>query len=350
MFIGGFVILFIGLKRRVKNALLWALYPIIHGPHEFVDYAIEDLGAPESLERYAAFLAVTSSFVLLAAAIEFLGAPPSPYGKIAGISGGLLFGYILFIVDEETFEALNSGILNFGLLHSDILRLLHGFVLIDASALIILLSYFMLWRKAGRKLLTLDRQLPRTVILSVVTLVFFSIFEGFDSDDPGFVLMRAITLFFFIIIPAIAIYFTKPGLQSLLVVNALTGELLFGYNFYTYASFGEIGIGPAVETHWINTASFLSALATFASFDQKMGRLTQMKSDRANFALASKDNVIASLDSRSYTRGLHKSLTEFVEKIAPVLEDVTKQSTGKIPPVSPDVIKPYLRASFEIYY
>ncbi len=350
MFIGGFVILGIGLNRRVKNAILWALFPIIHGLHEFVDYTIDDLGAPVSLERYAAFLAVTSSFFLLAAAIEFLGAPPSPYGKIAGLSGFLLFSYIIFMVDETTLEALGAGNLNFGLLHSDIIRLLHGFVLVDASALIILLSFLTLRRKASRKLLTLERHLPRTVGLSIGTLVFFSFFEGFDSDDPTFILMRAISLFFFLIIPAIAIYFTKPGLQSLLVVNGQSGVLLFGYNFYTYASFGEVGIGPEQENHWINTASFLAALGTFASFDQRIGKLSQMNTDRANLALASKEQVIAALDSRSYTRGLRKSLTEFVEKIAPILETAIKQPSGKVPPVSPDAIKPLLREYFEIYY
>ncbi len=350
MFVGGFVILTIGLKRRVKNALLWALFPIIHGLHEFVDYAIDDLGQPESLERYAAFLAVTSSFILLAAAIEFLGASPSPYGKIAGGSGILLFGYIIFMVDETTLEVLGTGNLDFGLLHSDIIRFLHGFVLVEASALAILLSYMVLRRKASRKILSLDRQLLRTVLLSIGTLVFFSAFEGFNSDDPTFILMRAISLFFFLIIPAIAIYFTKPGLQTLLVVNGQSGELLFGYNFYTYASFGEIGIGPQLENHWINTASFLSALATFANFDQKIGKLSQMNTDRANFALASKDQVIAALDSRSYTRGLRKSLAEFVEKITPLLESAIKQPTGKVPPVNPDDIKPLLRESFEIYY
>ncbi len=350
MFVGGFVILAIGLKRRVKNALLWALFPIIHGLHEFVDYAIDDLGAPESLERYAACLAVTSSFFLLAAAIEFLGAPPSPYGKIAGASGILLFSYMIFMVDETTLEALSAGTLNFGLYHSDIIRFLHGFVLVEASSLIILISFLTLRRKASRKMLTLDRNLPRTVLLSMGTLIFFSAFEGFDSDDPTFILMRAISLFFFLIIPAIAIYFTKPGLQTLLVVNGQSGELLFGYNFYTFASFGEIGIGPEQENHWINTASFLSALGTFASFDQKIGKLSQMNTDRANFALASKDQVIAALDSRSYTRGLRKSLTEFMEKVTPILEQAIKQPTGKVPPVSPDAVKPFLRECFEIYY
>ncbi len=350
MIIGGFIILFIGSKRRVKNALLWALFPIIHGLHELVDYAIEDLGAPESWERYAAFLAVASSFVLFAAAIEFLGAFPSPYGKIAGISGILLFGYILMIVDETTLEALGAGNLTYGLLHSDIIRFLHGFLLVVASALAIFISYLMLWRKASRKILTLDRQLPRTVLLSIGTLAFFGTFEGFDSNDPIFILMRAISLFFFLIIPAIAIYFTKPGLQTLLVVNGQSGELLFGYNFYTFASFGEIGIGPQLENHWINTASFLSALATFTTFDQNIGKLSQMNTDRENFALASKDQVITALYSRSYTRGLRKSLTEFVEKITPLLESAIKQPTGKIPPVNPDTIKPLLRESFAIYY
>jgi len=350
MFVGGFGILLIGSKRRVKNALLWALFPIIHGLHEFVDYAIEDLGAPESMERYAAFLAVVSSFVLLAASIEFLGIPPSPYGKIAGGSGILLTGYLLFIIDEITLEELGAGTLNFGVLHSDIIRFLHGFVLVWASAIVILVSYLVLRRRASRKILILDKQLPLTVFLSIGTLVFFASFEGFDSEDPYFILMRAISLFFFLIIPAIAIYFTKPGLQTLLVVNAQSGELLFGYNFYTYACFGEKGIDAQQENHWINTASFLSALSTFASFDQKIGQLSQMNSDRANFAISSKNQVTAALESRSYTRGLRKSLTEFVEKIAPALEDSMKNSTGKVPPVSPEVIKPFLRESFEIYY
>ena len=50
--IGGIGIFVLAKQRGVRNAVLWGLFPIFHGLHEFADFALDELGASFIVERF----------------------------------------------------------------------------------------------------------------------------------------------------------------------------------------------------------------------------------------------------------------------------------------------------------
>jgi hypothetical protein len=61
MILTGIVVIYFGHKRSVPNAVLWAIFPIAHGLHEFADYALDEMAAPFFVERLELFFAIGSS-------------------------------------------------------------------------------------------------------------------------------------------------------------------------------------------------------------------------------------------------------------------------------------------------
>ena len=94
---GSFVIYYYGRKKDNNNALLWSLFPFFHGLHEFVDFYSE-INNNIIFARIEVFLAITSSLVLLAVCIEFLGQEHNWYGKLTYILLFVLFSYFLIII------------------------------------------------------------------------------------------------------------------------------------------------------------------------------------------------------------------------------------------------------------
>ncbi|MFQ5977773.1 MAG: hypothetical protein ACE5OZ_06585 [Candidatus Heimdallarchaeota archaeon] len=293
---------------------------------------MDEFDAPFIFERAELIFAIGSSFFLLAACTEFLGNPPSPYGKIVGITGALLTSYLLITASENAVENIHHTTIQLGILETDPLRFLFGFVLVLLSALAILFSYLYMLIQERKGLLRLSPELSKTVFLSIAALVVFAIFEGFNSENDLFVAMRGISLVLFLAIPAYAIYFGKPGLQEILVVNLKTGMLVFAYDFVSRQPVGSKGLDNVQEARWINTASFLTALSSFS--EEQLGSLSRLATDRLSLAVAQSGNVLTALQSISYSGALEENLTKFaitaraeLDKIIPNWEDIIMDSS-----------------------
>ena len=93
---GSFFVYYYGRKKDTNNVLLWALFPLFHGLHEFIDYESE-ISNNILLIRIEVFLAIISSLVLLAVCIEFMGHEHGRYGKMTAFLLLVLFSYFLFV-------------------------------------------------------------------------------------------------------------------------------------------------------------------------------------------------------------------------------------------------------------
>ena len=57
-FFGGLIILFLGLRRGVTNVVIWSLFPILHGFHEYIEFLIDNYNLPIFYQRFEPFFAV----------------------------------------------------------------------------------------------------------------------------------------------------------------------------------------------------------------------------------------------------------------------------------------------------
>jgi len=200
MIITGFVIVYLGKKREVPNAILWSLFPIFHGLHEFFDF-FESNQAPFILERFGIFFAISSSFFLLAATIEFNGAITQPIGKLIALIGIIIASFFIFILPENLIEYTLHHEFDFGLLQISILRFFHGFFMTILSILSVLLSFFYLKWKSNRDFITIDPKISYLTVFSIILLSFYAFFEGFNFKNELFTIFRAVSMSMFIIIP-----------------------------------------------------------------------------------------------------------------------------------------------------
>jgi len=93
---------------------------------------------------------------------------------------------------------------------------------------------------------------------AVILLVFFAIFEGFDSTNRLFIDLRGISLAIFIIVPILFVLTNKPGLQRLLIVSE-NGELIYGFDFGKKLDLFSDGSESDLDNA-VMTAGFLAAI------------------------------------------------------------------------------------------
>ncbi len=200
MLITGFVIIYLGKKREVPNTILWSLFPIFHGLHELVDF-FEGNQAPFILERFGIFFAISSSFFLLAATIEFNGAITQPIGKLIALIGIIIASYFIFILPENLIEYITHHEFDLGLLQFTILRFFHGFFMTILSILSVLFSFLYLKWNSNRDFITIDPKISYLTVFSIILLSFYAFFEGFNFKNELFIIFRAVSMSMFIIIP-----------------------------------------------------------------------------------------------------------------------------------------------------
>lgn len=312
MTITGIVVWMIGRRRSVPNTVVWALFPIFHGMHEFFDYAVEELNAPFVYERFELFFAYASSLILLAAVIEFNGAVASPAGKIVGIITTIFLAFFLVVLTDDNLEDIAGVILNFGLLHSEPNRFFYGFFLVILSALIILISDIYLINQSKKLKISLDPRLRVAGRAAIIFLVFYAIFEGFDSTNAIFIQMRAVTLSIFIIIPLLFVLTHKPGLQRLLII-ADTGELAYGYNFGQdkdiFSTSTEEELNNAVLT-----AGFLAAISGFSQQISQNSTAFSIRHSGLYFTLQKTGSALVALQSINYSKQLQQIFNDFTNR------------------------------------
>lgn len=202
MVICGITVIYLGNKREVPNTILFGLFPIFHGLHEFMEF-FHQIQESILLERIETFTAVLGAFSLLAAVIEFNGAIAKPFGKLTSIIGVTTVSYFIFVVPDEAIESLSNTVLNFGLFQSTSFRFFQGFFLSFIAIIATFLTFIYLKWHAKKELISIDPRISRVTALSIIMLTFYAFFEGFNYEIELYNIFRAFSMAFFIIIPLI---------------------------------------------------------------------------------------------------------------------------------------------------
>jgi hypothetical protein len=326
MTISGIVIFIIGYRRSIPNALLWSLFPFLHGLHEFADYALEVANAPFVVERFELVFAFASSFALIAAAIEYNGAIPKPAGRMGFAFGTVTIAFLFFALSEEVIEEAHETIFSFGLLSSEPFRFFYGFFSVLLAAIAFLGTYLFLAYQAKKGLLSIERRLTQTTIVSVVLLVIFSIFEGFEGGS-AYIILRAIFMALFVIIPGYIVLYSKLGLQRLMVIDH-SGILIYGYNFTqkTCIFCEEADAGDEEEAVDVLTAGFLAAISDFTGEILHIGKTFSIRTNRLYFVLTKSETKLFVLQSINYDKNLEKRFFSFIKSIQNDMEKYTLPS------------------------
>ncbi|MFX0210147.1 MAG: hypothetical protein ACFFDT_29465, partial [Candidatus Hodarchaeota archaeon] len=233
-------ILYYGNKRGTPNTVVWAAFPFLRGIHWLIEYIADITETPENaifFDRLELALAVCSSCALLAAALEFNGTIPRPWGKLtAGFCAFTPLYFLLILPNEVIYEIEETTLFEGFLFISDPFRFLYGFLLGIVAALGLLLTFiYQNYQKEGNN--TLDPKLKRITQALVFLLLFFAFFEGLDyEEDPFieqiFIALRAVSLMVFIIVPVLVILSSELGLKHFLIIED-SGVPLLAYNFET---------------------------------------------------------------------------------------------------------------------
>ena len=314
---GGIAIYLVGYSKGVNNALIWALFPILHGIHEYIEFLLDSSLIPEFFERFELFFAITSSFVLLMACIEYLGVISSPSGKLIGLSGIGSFIYILFLSSEDTFNAIHNLTFDWGIVNTEFLRLFYGFILPVICALIVFITYVKLRTEAKKESISMNPKLTQIIALLISGLFIFAIFEGFDSNDIG-ILFRGISAIMLLIIPAFIIVYTRIGLNNLLIFNHTTGKPIFVYNFMLNKN--------SSDEKWILTAGVLSAISSLSVSETDIGAINQIKSDQGQYILTKVGKFTIAIQTRTSNKILEKNLLKFKEMADSELHKINDDS------------------------
>ena len=305
-FFGGMVINFVAFAKGVNNAFIWALFPILHGIHEYIEFLLDSKLIPDFFERFELFFAITSSFVLLMACIEYLGVINSPNGKYVGLAGIFSFIYILFFSSDNTFNAIHNLTFDWGIVNTEFLRLFYGFIIPSICAIIIFLTYLKLRKENLKENISVDTNLTRICFLLILGLFIFAFFEGFDNNDIG-VLFRGISAIMLLLIPAIIIIYTRIGLNNLLIFNHTTGRPIFVYNF--------VKDKKSSEEKWILTAGVLTAISSLSTSETDIGAINQIKSDQGQYILTKTGKYTVAIQTRTSNKVLEKNLLKFKEQV-----------------------------------
>lgn len=315
MILTGIVVIYYGHKRSVPNAVLWAIFPIAHGLHEFADYALDEMAAPFFVERLELFFAIGSSLALVGAIFEFTGALSKPIGKILTISTLIFSFYFITILSEQSIEDISEIVINFGVLHSEPFRFFYGFFLILFSVIVLLITYFYQIKNSKLKNITLDSNIKTLTVLASVLLIIFGIFEGFESTNPIFIEFRAISLALFIIIPLLFIIISKPGLQKLLILNE-SGMLNYGFHFGKKKDIMRDSSMKEELDQAIMASGFLSALTIYSSQISQGTNFFNIRSGGLYFTLSKIGNTLFALQSIAATKQLDTQFSLFIQKIS----------------------------------
>jgi hypothetical protein len=336
MVIAGIFVYYMGNKRAVPNTFLWAAFPILHGLHEFMDYALQ-FKIPFFFERLEIFFAIAGSFVLLAAAIEYNGVVTRPIGKIGALIGLITISYFIFGLPEDILEAMDHFNFKLGFLSTTPFRYFQGFFMtILAMVAIVLTSlYLIVTSKNGR--IAFDKKSVRITGISIVILSIYAFFEGFESEDPIFVTLRAISLSLFIVVPIFFILVNRIGLQKLLIIQE-GGVPLLGYDFLSHNFI-------SLQSSEILAAGFLSAISHFSNEFLKAGTSFSLRSKQIYFILAHIEGTIYTLQSLHTNKNLEKVFYDFANKINPFLK---KSNTQK--DVDLSIVRTEIHNAFNLFY
>lgn len=151
---------------------------------------------------------------------------------------------------------------------------------------------------------------------AVILLVFFAIFEGFDSTNRLFIDLRGISLAIFIIVPILFVLTNKPGLQRLLIVSE-NGELIYGFDFGKKLDLFSDGSESDLDNA-VMTAGFLAAITGFSGQIAKGNSSFSIKTGGFYFTLIKSGKALFALQSLNPSKALDKNFIIFTQKIDPL--------------------------------
>ncbi|MHA2249619.1 MAG: hypothetical protein ACXAD7_04615 [Candidatus Kariarchaeaceae archaeon] len=308
---GGIGIYLFGRKRGMLNPALWALFPILHGFHEFAEYVIEEFNDDIIIEQLEVLFAIGSSIALLAACIEFLGVIPRPFGKMTGFVSYTLIAYFILFVDKEVFEGMEHITYSYKSLETSFFRFFFGFVLVMISAAAIFFSFIQLKMQEKVGKITIEQDLGKVVAIAIFLLFIFAIFEGLTSENATFVLLRGISAVFFLLLPAFLIFSSKLGLQKLLITSE-HGIFVTGFDFAKN--------DLLEDDQAILTANFIAAVSSFSRVESEIGGLSEIITTQGSYVITTYKGLIITLLTRSITLQLEQALVSFVQSINNIIQ------------------------------
>ena len=338
MIVAGIFVFYFGYKRSVPNMYLWAAFPILHGLHEFADYFAFQL--PIIFERLEIFFAISGSFVLLAAALEYNGIIARPVGKFAALIGLVAVSYYIFGLSEEALEEIENSVFDFGILKTNPFRFFQGFFMTILAILAIVFTSLYLYIRSREGELSIDRRFYEINGASIILLSIYAFFEGFESEDPVFITLRAISLSLFIIVPIFFILVNKIGLQRLFIIQS-SGVPIVGYKFPTNSF---ISIGSSEGSDFILAAGFLSAISTFSGNVLKSSSTFSIRSKQLYFIITQVNGNLYALQTLHTNRALEKVFFEFGKRLNPKIP-----LTNNVEDIDEKMVESEIKNSFGLY-
>ena len=311
MTVAGIFVGIMGQRKNTQNAWLWALFPIAHGFHEFIEYFMDLYALSFMWERLELLMAILSSAALLAAAIEYNNIIPSPIGKMSGLGMFLASIYFIFIPSEEAIEEMEKIIFTIGNLKAEPFRFYFGTIMVFFAVIALGISLIMMNNQEKKQNVTSNQKIKVTTEVMTSTLVIFAFFEGFESSNPIFVTFRGIMLSFFILIPIFVVYTSQTGLENLIILDA-SGVILYQYDFRRQ----KLNLSDEI----ILSAGFLAAISGYSQEILHGGGTFTLRSNQLYFSLTKANKKIFTLESRSYNKNLERTFLALPEKIESLLE------------------------------
>lgn len=326
MTLSGILMLIVGYRRNAPNALLWSLFPIFHGFHEFIELIYDATGIL-FVERIELFFAFGSSFILLAAVIEYYGSFSSPYGKIVAAIGSIFVLYYIFFFPTELFGDVNeTTFFTLGQIYATPSRFFYGFVLPVFSSVWLLASFiYTVIQNKRQGIEGIDKKTTILISIAVVLLLIFAFFEGFDSENQVFVVFRGISVALFIVIPALFLLSTKPGLYRLYIIEK-SGVLIYGFNFRKNICIFCDDSDSASDRD-ILISGFIAALLSFSREILKADDTVTVSTFQSKLILLQKENNIYTLETRTTNKKIERALVSFANSVD---EKVSKVETGAV--------------------
>jgi hypothetical protein len=341
-------ILYLGHKNGTPNTNLWALFPFIRGIHwliEFVaDYYEEILDIEMPIfDRLELFTAFTSSFVLLAACLEFNGVIRHPFGKLMAAIASITPICLIFILRDDTIEDIEDTIFFRGFIAtSDPPRFLYGFILPLISIIAIISTYIYYRHQVKKGKISSNPKMSRITLIIIVLILLFSIFEGFDYEEYEeyttiFVGLRAITLSIFIIIPLFVIYTSDLGLQRFFVIEH-SGLPLLIYNFKTKTVLTD-------ELSFL-TSGFLTAIVGFSDeLSKSKGGFLSIRSRYLYYSILKTERKLYAIQSILYNNKLENTFYSAAKQIDNLISELNKNLA-----LDALKVKEILDNNFSIFY
>ncbi len=329
MFITSIGVLYLGHKKGTPNAILWALFIFSWGLHWLAegtsDYYEEILDIEllifSQLELFTAFV---SSFILIAACLEYNGMMRRHMGKIIALILSILPLYFILTINEEILDEVEDiYIIRGDVVSTELFRFLYGFVLPLISIIALTCTYLYYHHQTRKKKIFYKPKMLKITIILAILIFIFSIFNGFDYYEEQemeviFISLRAISLAFFIIIPLVVVFNFDLGLQKFLIIEH-SGLPLLIYSFETKAA--------TLDDVSFLTSGFLTALMGFsAELTHKESGFLSVQSNYLYYIIKKTATKIYALQSISKNKYLENQFFQVANDIDSSIANISKAS------------------------